>query len=147
MWISITEADVLTVLSGPELEAYRNAAKAAGQSDPVSPTIAQVTALVRGYVGAWGRNRLGESGTIPEKLLAPALDLLALRLPQRVRINPNEVRKLNAQEALRLFERVANGQFDIEEPDVVDAESSSGGPNPTIASRGKQFGRAQQEGV
>jgi hypothetical protein len=147
MWISITEADVLTVLSGPELEAYRNAAKATGQTDPVAPVIAQVTALARGYVGACGRNRLGESGTIPEKLLAPALDLLALRLPQRVRLVANETRKSNAQEALRLFERVANCQFDIEEPLVADTEVSSVGPSPTIAARTKRFGSAQQEGV
>lgn len=148
MWISISEADVLTVLSGPELDAYRNAAKASGQTDPVAPTIAQVTALVRGYVGAWGRNRLGESGTIPEKLLAPALDLIALRLPQRVRVNPNEVRKLNAQAALRLFEQVANGLFDIEEPLVPDAEKSSSSATPTISvSRVKRFGATQQEGA
>lgn len=147
MWISISESDVLTVLSGPELEAYRNAAKAVGQADPVAPTIAQVTALVRGYVGAWGRNRLGESGTIPEKLLAPALDLIALRLPQRVRVNPNEVRKLNAQAALRLLEQVANGHFDIEEPLSLSDESPSGGAQPTISARPPQFRASQQEGA
>lgn len=147
MWISITEADVLTVLSGPELDAYRNAAKAVLQADPVAPVIAQVTALARGYVGACGRNRIGEPGTIPEKLLAPALDLIALRLPQRVRVNPSEVRRLNAQEALRLFERVANCQFDIEEPEVADEENSSSGGTPTISARAPQFRADQQEGA
>lgn len=147
MWITPTEADLLTVLSGPELDAYRNAAKAAGQADPVAPTIAQVTALVRGYVGAFSRNRLGASGTIPEKLLAPALDLLALRLPQRVRINPNEARKTNAMAALKLLEQVASGHFDIEEPSTTDDESSATAPKPTISARAPQYRASQQEGA
>lgn len=147
MWITITEADVLTVLSGPELDAYRNAAKAVGQADPVAPTLAQVAALVRGYVGACARNRLGASGTIPEKLLAPALDLVALRLPQRVRINPNDARKTNAMAALKLLEQAAAGQFDIEEPIDVDSESGASGSTPTISARAAQFRASQQEGA
>lgn len=147
MWISITEADLLTALSGPELEAYRNAALASGQPDPVAPTMAQIIALVRGYVGAWGRNRLGEAGTIPEKLLAPALDLIAARIPQRVRVNPSDSRKLAAQSALRLLEQVANGQFDIEEPLVETAERSNNGARPSISARPRRFCAEQQEGA
>lgn len=147
MWITITEADVLTVLSGPELDSYRNAAKAGGQADPVAPVIAQVSALVRGYVGACGRNRLGAPGTIPEKLSAPALDLIALRLPQRVRYVANEARKVNAQEALRLLERVANCNFEIEEPLVDDTESPSHSNGPTISGATPHFRRNQEEGA
>lgn len=63
-WIFLTEADVLTVLSEPELTAYRSKATATGQADPLIPTVAQVTELVRGYVGAHASNRLGPDDTL-----------------------------------------------------------------------------------
>lgn len=123
MWITITESDLLEVISGQEMDMYRDGARQLQLEDPIPVTIAQITALVRGYVGAWGQNRLGERGTIPERLLKPALDLIALRLPQRVRVIPNDKRKQKALEALRLLETVADGKFDIEEP-VIENESA-----------------------
>src|ERR1700749_3839015 len=98
-WIIPIEADVLTVLSETELATYRAAALAAGQADPLAPTLAQVVDLVRGYVGAYRPNTLGEPGTIPQKLLATALDLVAVRLPQRVGVTPKDVRKTAADQA------------------------------------------------
>ena len=47
-WIIPAESDVLTVLSEAELATYRAAALAAGQTDPLAPTLAQVVDLVRG---------------------------------------------------------------------------------------------------
>ncbi len=98
-WIIPAESDVLTVLSETELATYRAAATASGQADPVAPTLAQVVDLVRGYVGAYKPNTLGLPGTIPQKLLAPALDLVAVRLPQRVGVSPKDVRQMAAGSA------------------------------------------------
>src|SRR5271156_512205 len=106
-WITPAEPDVLTVLSETELATYRAAALASGQADPLPPTLAQVVDLVRGYVGADRPTTLGVSGTIPQKLLAPALDLVAVRLPQRVGVPPKDVRKSAADQAIRLLEQVA----------------------------------------
>src|SRR5688572_11984930 len=124
-WIAITEADVLTVLSGPELDGYRNAAKAVGQTDPVAPTIGQVTDRVRGYVGGCKQNTLGLAG-IPQKLLAPALDIIAVRIPKRVNQNPKAGRQSAHDEAVKLLELVAKCMFDIEEPATPTTETSSG---------------------
>src|ERR1700679_3049211 len=104
-WILPTESDVLTVLSETELATYRAAATASGQADPLAPTLAQVVDLVRGYVGAYKPNTLGLPGTVPQKLLAPALDLVAVRLPQRVGVAPKDVRKNAADQAVRLLEQ------------------------------------------
>ena len=49
-WSAITEAEIVTHISGDELEALRAAALADGQEDPVDPSITQVTDEVRGYV-------------------------------------------------------------------------------------------------
>jgi len=145
-WITPAESDVLTVLSETELATYRAAALAAGQSDPLAPTLAQVVDLVRGYVGAYRPNTLGEPGTIPQKLLAPALDLVAVRLPQRVGVSPKEVRQVAAASAVRLLERVAAGEFNIEEPDQATDEITSA-PAPTISGHHRRFSWREEEGV
>src|ERR1700689_2753434 len=103
-WIIPTENDLLTTLSETELATYRAAATATGQADPVAPTLAQVVDLVRGYVGAYKPNTGGLPGTIPQKLLAPRLDLVAVRFPQRVGLSRKEVRQAAAIQAVRLLE-------------------------------------------
>jgi hypothetical protein len=145
-WITPTESDVLTVLSENELSTYRAAATASGQADPVAPTLAQVVDLVRGYVGSYRPNTLGLAGTIPQKLLATALDLVAVRIPQRVGVSPKDVRLAAATQALRLLEQVAAGAFNIEEPDSASLETTAA-PRPTIAARHRHFGPCGEEGV
>lgn len=148
MWITPSETDLLTIFSSSELATYRAAALAAGQADPVAPTLAQVVDLVRGYVGAYKPNSLGTPGTIPQKLLAPTLDLVAVRLPQRVGVAPKDVRKLAADQAVKLFEQVAAGIFNIEEPDTYTTETTAA-PAPTINSNvyTPQFTRCTEDGV
>lgn len=147
-WIEITEADVLTVLSGPELAGYRSAAKASGQADPLAPITAQVVDLVRGYVGAYKSHTLGAAGLIPQKLLAPALDLIAVRVPQRVGQTPKPGRKDAAEAAVKLLEAVAKGNFDIEEPVTpTDETSSSNHGSPAFAGRDRNFNRTAQDGI
>lgn len=145
-WITITEADLLTVLSGPELAGYRAAAKADGQVDPVAPTIAQVVDLVRGYVGGNTSNTLGTAGTIPSKLLAPAIDLIAVRIPGRVGRAPKSGRKSAADEAIKLLEQVARGAFDIEEPLTPGTEQPSA-PHPSFSGRKRRDARKDQDGL
>jgi hypothetical protein len=145
-WIAPVEADVLTVLSESELSTYRAAATASGQADPLAPTLAQVVDLVRGYVGAYKPNTLGLPGTIPQKLLAPALDLVAVRLPQRVGVSPKDVRQAAAVQAVRLLEQVAAGVFNIEEPDSPTTETTSA-PRPSINANARNFTRCTEEGV
>src|SRR5271154_1146168 len=145
-WISPTESDVLTVLSETELAAYRAAATASGQADPVAPTLAQVVDLVRGYVGAYKPNTLGPPGTIPQKLLAPALDLMAVRLPQRVGVPPKDVRQMAASRAVRLLEQVAAGIFNIEEPDSPTLETTAA-PSPSIVPHPRNYTRRSEEGA
>ena len=145
-WITPAESDVLTALSETELATYRAAATATGQADPLAPTLAQVVDLVRGYVGAYKPNTLGLPGTIPQKLLAPALDLVAVRLPQRVGVPPKDVRKSAADQAVRLLEQVAAGTFNIEEPDSPTLETTEA-PRPSIVARHRHFTQRSEEGV
>ena len=145
-WITPAESDVLTVLSETELATYRAAATASGQADPLAPTLAQVVDMVRGYVGAYKPNTLGLPGTIPQKLLATALDLVAVRVPQRVGVPPKDVRQMAASRAVRLLEQVAAGTFNIEEPDSPTLETTEA-PRPSIEARRPHFTRRSEEGV
>lgn len=146
-WITITEADVLTTLSGAELEGYRSAALADGQPDPVAATIAQVIDLVRGYVGGCPRHVLGEAGTIPQKLLAPALDIIAARIPLRVNRSPKEGRKTAQENAIKVLEQVAAFKFDIEEPLVATTEVSAAAVRPSFNGRPRRDYRRESRGL
>jgi len=146
-WISITEADLLTAISGLELQAYRDAALADEQADPVAPTIAQVTDLVRGYVGGWKENVLGPNGTIPQKLLAPAVDIIVARIPGRVGKTPKQGRDDARKAAIAVLEQVASGKFDIEEPVEQSEEQPSGGGRPSFSGRPRRNVRREQNGL
>lgn len=145
-WITITEDDLLTVMNGKELDAYRAAALAEGQPDPVAPTIAQVVDLVRGYVGGCRSNILGEGNTIPSKLLAPALDLIVVRIPQRVGRDPKPGRQAAYDAAVTLLEQVAACKFDVESPATPAAEPSNV-PTPQISRPVRHFDRDSQNGL
>lgn len=143
-WAALTEADVLTVMSGPELEGIRAAALRAGQADPVAPTIVDVTDLVRGYIAV--SSSLGADGTLPSKLQTTALDIIASRIPQRVNRNPSQGRRDKEKEAIRLLERVADGKFRVEEP-TTKSEESTGSVTPVISAPKRRFTRDSQDGI
>lgn len=83
-WITLTEADILTGITGAELSAARSAALKVAQVDPMPETIAQVTREIRGRVAACARNTLGAEGTIPDECQATAIDIAVYRLCKRV---------------------------------------------------------------
>lgn len=77
-WITPTETDILTRVSGPELDAFRTAALASGQSDPVPPLIVSVVNMMRGYISRCGNVDMTtkDAGTIPTSGLHAFLDII-----------------------------------------------------------------------
>lgn len=145
-WIALTEADALTVVNAPTLAAARTKALKAGQADPLIDTIQQVVDLVRGSVGASGKFQLGAAGTLPAKLKAPALDLLAVRVLNRLDLEPEKGKLLLYASAEATLRAVAAGTFDIEEPIVASDEPSST-PRPRITKRTRTHSRADADGI
>lgn len=149
-WRAITEADVLTVISAPELEAFRSAALGDGQADPVEAVITQTTADVQGYVGANRANRVGPAGTIPETLLQTALDYMLLKIMSRsagVIIDPEGARKAAGERAERRLRDVAAGAFAVEQPETFNEETFGGGQSPAVSTPERAFDRASQDGI
>jgi hypothetical protein len=146
-WAAITEADVVTRISGTELEAYRAAALADGQVDPVAPAILQVTDLARGYIAACKENILGPDGTLPSKLKAPILDLIIVDIIKRLPGMVIDQARSDAQDAaIRLLEQVAACKFAVEEPTTTTDETLPG-QTPSYTSRDREFDRSSQDGI
>jgi hypothetical protein len=134
MWVEITEDDLLTAISGPELEAIRAAALGAGQADPVQPTIDQVTRKVRSYVAACADNELGTGNTIPDELMDDALALIIVRLMPRaagLMIDASEVRRNAAKDAMTNLRAVSRCGMALEQPATVSSEVVVS-PSPSI---------------
>lgn len=128
MWRELTEADVLGVLIEPEAAAYQTAATGSGQ-DVLADILGQVVNHCRGYIADNRENRLAEGLTLPERCLRPALHLIRKDLLTRLDLEVSEDRRKDAAEALRFFERVADGKVSIEQP---TGEIDAGSPVQTI---------------
>lgn len=146
-WITLTEADALTVVNAKMLDAARTKALAAGQADPLVDTLLQVVDQVRGAVGGCKANVLGAAGTIPQKLKGAALDIFAVRITNRLDIDPSESKLLLFKSAESTLRAVAACAFDIEEPVTPTEETSGGAYTPAVSGRERQWGRDAQDGA
>lgn len=130
-WITLTEADVLTRLSSPELTALKSAAKGVGQADPLPEIIEQVTDKIRGYCAAHRQNQLGDAGTLPPRLVSTALVMIRYELATRLPGMGSLIDALRQKEydtAIDLLKAVAKGDFALTDPDDTTDETS---PAPT----------------
>ena len=147
-WRDITEADILQRLSGAELEALRAAALGDGQADPVASAIPMASDMVRGYISAGGF-ALGAGYTLPERLILPAVDFLVVDISTRAAgllIDSDGHRAAARKDAIRLFERVADGRYAVEAPVDADTEGSAASA-PLLAVAPRRFTRAAQDGI
>lgn len=124
MWRILTVADVLGVLSAPEAAAYQSAAIGSGQA-VLTDVLGQVINHCRGYIADNRENHLATGLTLPERCLRPALHLIRKDLLTRLDLEVSEDRRKDAAEALRFFERVADGKVSIEQPTGVTDDSSA----------------------
>jgi phage gp36-like protein len=128
MWRELTEDDVLGVLSAPEVNAYKIAAAGVGQ-DVLSDILTSVVNHCRGYIADNPANRLAEGVTLPERTHRPALHIVRFDLLTRLNLNVSDDRRSANREAIRFFERVAEGKVQIEQPTGATDDS---GPVQTI---------------
>jgi len=149
-WIPITEEDLTTVISGPELEGLREAALADGQVDPVPAIMMRVINRIRGDVATSGKYDLDDNPTyIPDRLLDAALSIILMRFMSRpaaaIIDDENQTRAKAAASAEKLLERVAAGNYAIEDPDT--GEETSGSAISTVTSNTRHFTRDKMKGL
>lgn len=128
MWRELTEADVLGVLNATETSVYQTAVAGETQ-DVLADIISQVVNHCRGYIADNPANKLAEGVTLPERVIRPALHLIRKDLLTRLDLEVSEDRRKDAAEAIRFFERVADGKVQVELPTGATDDS---GPQQTI---------------
>lgn len=146
MWREITEDDVLGVLNAPEVAAYQTAAAGDGQ-DVLADVTSQVVNHCRGYIADNRENQLAEGLTLPERCIRPALHLIRKDLLTRLDLEVSEDRRKDASEAIRFFERVADGKVSIEQPDGAIDTSGPVQTIETISNNERQATREKLSGL
>ena len=149
-WRAITQADVETVLVGPELDAIRSAAGAAdgSEDDKLSAIIATVTDECRAHIEDCPTNRLGAAGTLPERVIHHALAIIRTRLLSRLNMEQGETRANEHKEAVAFFQRVGECKVKIEQPDAEDIVEEANTPAmETVVSTTQQMTRDSLGGL
>ena len=139
-WITPTEDDILTRVSGPELDAFRSAALASGQADPVAPLITSVVNMMRGYISRCGNVDMTTkaAGTIPTSGLHPFLDIIVPTIQGRpagaVIDGTNGIRLDARSDAMKWLAAAANCDIAVDEiPPPNQPEAPI--PPPSISRR------------
>ncbi len=145
-WISLSEADALSVVNAKLLEAARTKVIAAGQPDPLFEKLVQAVGRVRGAVGASGKYILGAGDTIPGKLKSTTLDLFAVMILARLDLEISEAKNTLYKSAEAVLRDVRDGAFDIEEP-LERTDEKSAARSPRITPRPRKFTREDADGA
>lgn len=133
MWRSPTLADIGATLSRKELDAYRQSSDFDG-ADPVEALLSRTAAMVRAHCRANGTVPLSSgAGEIPESLVSAAMDYAAFDILKRLPVGVGEDRRRAREQAVALFERVANRKVAIEPPD--GEEAALAGPAISVPER------------
>ena len=120
-------------MSAPELSAYQAAAIGQGQ-DPMNDAISTVVDQCRGYIADNPSNSLAAGSTLPERCILPALHMVRVEIITRCDMEVAEDRRAAKRDAIRFFERVADGKITIEQPDGEDLDTeASAAPAITVS--------------
>jgi phage gp36-like protein len=148
-WITLTEAQFLTQLTGAETSALKTAALAAGQGEPLTETLRKAVQLVRGYISGNSANKLGEGDTIPQELESAAIAIARYsainRLPVKSLLTEGRVNEY--RDALSLLKDVAAGRFKIEQPATPSTQIISGPGVQVVTSTCRKATRQKLSGL
>lgn len=147
-WITLTESQVITKLSGPEIAAMKTAALQAAQANPLPGVISQIVKEIRGYVAACERNVLGDGETIPDELEGAAISRIRFELATRLPVASllTEDRRTANANALTLLRDAAACRFLIVGPLTPTTDEIST-PSPRFSARDRTASREQQDGL
>lgn len=148
-WITLTETNVLTKLSGPEISAMKTAALQSGQANPLTGIISQIVKEIRGYVAACARNTLGDGETIPDELEGAAISRIRFELATRLPVASllTEDRKTANANALTMLRDVASCRFNVVQPAEVAEDQAPGSSAEVVTQTTRRATRAKLDGL
>jgi hypothetical protein len=148
-WVTLTEANVIAKLSGPELAAMKTAALGTAQANPLTEVISQVVLEIRGYVAACARNKLGDGATIPDELLGAAVSRCRFELATRLPVSSllTEDRRTANANALTLLRDVAGCRFLVVQPANRSVDQAAGGTASQVIRHGSHLHQHEMDGL
>jgi hypothetical protein len=146
MWRELTEGDILGVLNASETAAYQAAAAGDGQ-DVLADAIKVVVNQCRGYIADNAENSLAEGVSLPERTHLSALHIIRVELMTRLDMEVSKDRVQACRDAIRFFERVADGKVKVEQPTGAVDTSSASQTIETISTNERQATREKLSGL
>jgi phage gp36-like protein len=143
-WITPTRSNLLASVSKDELEKAASLGIEMDQ-DIVAEIISRTVNFVRGYIRKGGYE-MGDSGKLPQELLAPAMDYAAFDLFKRIGGKLSDERKAARNDALQIFKSVAKSEVGLEDPAGSDAASTAASA-PSMSSATRNYGRDNEDGI
>ena len=140
-WRAPTTSDLVATLSQAEVTAFDQSVPTPAQGEaaltPSADLVARTASFVRGFIRRNHHVRLGPAGTLPEGLISPAMDYAAFDVLKRLPVEVGNARIKAREEALLLFEDVAQDKvtpesFGEDEADGNDAPFPAWTPPPPV---------------
>lgn len=104
--------DIAAKLNQRELDAYRQHPDFVSAADPVADLLEMTAESVRGFCRSNRQIRMSPAaGSIPEGLMAFAMDIAAYDVLTRINVKVSDDRKAKWEKALEWMEKAANGSF------------------------------------
>lgn len=122
-WVTITEADLATVLDGDELRTYRQRATSPKGVDPVASLIENAVQEARDRIRANQDNKVLAAGsTVPPGMVARVLIIIRQRVLTICKVKVGEDRLKEYESAEAYFRDVAAGRVVVPTPDDAAPE-------------------------
>jgi len=148
MWRTPTKDDLIDSVSEKEIGSYDNAASPSLSARPRHESvIARTVAFVRGYIASSPKRITlsTDKSMLPDSLIAPAMDYAAISIIKRSDTETAQLRQTAADNALKLFQSIAEGKFT---PESYDGAAVSGqGAVELAASSRRRVTSASLEGT
>ena len=134
------------MLNASETAAYQSAAVGDDQN-VLQDAITAVVNQCRGYIADNASNALAVGLTLPERVHLSALHIIRVEMLTRLDMEVSRDRLSAKQDAIRFFERVADGRVAIEAPDGATEDSGTTPKMETLNSRPRIADRAKLSGL
>ena len=130
-WVSLTPATLALYQAGPMVEAYRTAALAQGQQDPVPESIQNTVYKIRAAISGGGYAVDRNTTKIPRELVNDALAIITATVKPRILEDLSNAETKAWDNAESLLREIAKGKYAVSLPDdpLMPAETmqSQGG--------------------
>ena len=148
-WLTITTNDLNDAKVSALVDALRNVALAAGQTDPSPRVIQSVITRIRAEVKGCAKNLLDADTTkIPADLKDLAARMILRQLKSRLEIPLTDDELTEQKNDLRYLERIAACDIPIDQPDnPVEGETQVVSGTPMIQEKRHRFSSRHQEGL